>query len=281
MQQTIQNFIEFDTTNFWENTVNPINTDSTFLQHGISDVEAIFNYLRLHPDDLWIIETFLKMNYLIKGEYFISHMSNIVLTNHRLFVWFNDLKVSIPLKKIIKYQPAKWDSGIKVEYYDNEAMQSFSLSNKWLLPETVNNALNKHKNFARTDEELCIAGSLKPTLQKMYSIDPNLSNSDTVPIKVQHQTASIHTPPIPQKKSYRNLVGVLFIVIWFGGCAYMMHGGDSSDSTPSGSIAGYKQCTIHNTTYSPNNVYGGCPKCVQEADAKRMGDALEKKLLTK
>jgi len=243
-KEDLSPYIEFEAENFWLQSVNPINNDSTLLQHGFEDVESAYNEFRRDDSALFIINTFFKMNYLLKDEYLIAFMYNMVLTNRRLFMWFSDLKKSIPLQNLKLYEQVKWGSGIKAEYLYNGATQTFRLENKWMLPDRVNNALNQHQNEKVTEEELIIASNLKPTLDALYGSFNEITNNDlsTNEINVNPINQEIkevktqYINPIPIKKpkaNYKGLIILCIIFLFLGGCIYIIEKSDDSANTSS------------------------------------------------
>ena len=229
-------YIEFDTHQFWLNSSNPANSDSQFIQNGVDDVVRIYNLYKNDRQFSTIHDIFFKVSYLLKGEYFISYMSNVILTNRRLFIWFSDLKLTIPLKNIISYEDSKWSSGITCYYRENGGIQTFKLVNKWLLANAVNNSINKHKNDIVNDNELEILGSFKPAIQSKFGITEESYSSWVEPVKLQEVKIIDENPNKNQnqnqilkpKPNYNGVIILFLFILFIGGCGYFISKWDKS-----------------------------------------------------
>lgn len=248
MNPSILSSIELDTNKFWLNCTNPANDDSLFIQHSITEVATVYSFLKTNAVLSTMSQAFFKSCYFLKDEYIIACMNGMLLTNRRLFIWFNDLKLTIPLVNLIKYEPAKWDSGIKGEYLYNGATQTFRLGNVWLLPALVNNALNRHKNDSITEDESIILGSFKPALQSKYGISDDCFNSWVPPLTEQPIIQQQFVPAPKPLKNNASLITLFIFIVFIGSCVYIIQkgsndtGSTSSNSTSVTSNAHRKKC---------------------------------------
>jgi len=235
-KEDLQPFIEPDTQNFWLNSVNPTNSDSLFIKQGVTNVSRA---KALQNENVGMaIKAFLLSTYLVKGEYIISYMEAMVLTNRRLFCYYQSSTRSIALKNLLKYEQV---GKLTVEYLEDGISQSFSIGSRFLKAEVVNNVLAKHKSDEVSEEEIIILSDTKLVLDGKYSV---VSEEAAENIKQY------------ERRGNRNGLIVLFaIILLVGGCSYYFiswnksyeqsgkayGGSSSSDNSHYNSVTGKKQ----------------------------------------
>lgn len=241
--------IEFDLHQFWSNSVSPINDDSTFLQHSISDINKVYSLIKTEKGLSSISDAFFRVNFLLKDEYLIAFFGSMILTNRRLFIWFSDIKKVIPLRNLIKYEVSKWEGGLKIEYRENDSLQTLKVG-KYLSPDLVINALGRHKNDLITEEELEIVSHFKPILESKYEITKETFSSWIEPIElsiqqnfaenVNNNKVSQNPTPVvhkPQRK-YKGIVFICFMLLFLGGCIYFYHQSSTSANMSNNDVCG-------------------------------------------
>jgi hypothetical protein len=271
-KEELQAFIISDTTEFWVNSVNPVNSDSLFIVSGITDLKEAVAFPNTANGN--IVKALFQSTYLVKGEYIVTYMNAMLLTNRRLFTFYTSETRSIALKNLIKYE--RQPDCLFVEYLENGIIQTFRIKSTFLNTDAVNNAMARHQNDIVSEQELELLSATKIVLDGRYGFT-NMVSTQSV------SNQSLEDNKEYQRKGNRNgLILFLIIISLVGGCGYFL-----SNWSKSYEANGNAGTAIKNDTHS-NSISGKkqkkCPWCggigkvgyagKSEAQVKRTGMGL-------
>jgi hypothetical protein len=235
-------FSAINSADFFENSVNPKNTDSIVFNKGIK-IDSGKDLLKVIQKDndkslLLTINSLLKTFFLVKNEYLISISNSYILTNRRYFIHINDnKKLSIPLNKITSY---KEENGQFILRYSIDNEEKMHYLSKWLTGALVNNIIQEHNRDIDFQDENIIA--------LISNFKDELSFNNDIDIKADNY-------PIKSSPNYTGIIMVCLVFLFIGGCVYFVEK-DSNIPTK----------TIYTNSGDPSHDQNGnkrkkCPWC--------------------
>jgi hypothetical protein len=245
---------------FYRNSIDPSNTDGWLIQYNFNSIKKLRSDLSRNAGAVNLFNSFLNNYYPLKHEYVVVYSNlSMFVTNFRMMVLDNNIPFSILLNDITYYGEQGNNCIIK---YMRNGIETIYYPNEWIPIAYVNNAIQAHKNeiFLLTDDQKEILNSKKVEIDIKHGIHVT---SNFVPVEAKRNI------------NYKGLMVLLLFVSCFGWCVYSF---SSDTSTSTSNTSSNEYCSKHEVTYSLNNAYGGCPKCVKEKQAKDAAEAMERKM---